>query len=217
MKFLALAALMGLSLNAATISFGPVSTTPSFNPGDQSSYVQFLNLPLFNPALGTLTGVEITVDTQLNKSGNMVNNGSNAASLGYTYGPTSIGVTGLGVVHSQVATAAFTVGQTFLNVPGSGGVVNIAALQEFDLGNVFNPGIAGFTGVGTTPYQVDAVANLFTSCGSGNCATNIATLMGAQISVTYTYTVDETGVPEPSTNLLMGAGLLLVGLIARKR
>lgn len=127
----------------------------------------------------------------------MVNNGSNAASLGYTYGPTSIALNGLGkVVHSQVATGAFTIGQTFLNVPGGGGVVNIAALQETDLGNVFNPGIAGFTGVGTTPYQVDAVANLFTSCGSGNCATNIATLMGAQISVTYTYTVDDTGVHE---------------------
>jgi hypothetical protein len=37
----------------------------------------------------------------------------------------------------------------------------------------------------------------------------------AQVAVTYNYT--PSGVPEPSTVLLAGAGLLVVGLVARKR
>lgn len=217
MKLLLLTALAGIGLQAATITFGPVSQLGGFNPGDQTSYSRLIQLPQFNPALGTLTGIEITVDTQMNKSGNLQNNGSSAAPLSYNYTLALITVNGTGVTHSQAGSVAFTAGETFLNVPGNGGQAIITSLQEQDLNNIFNPAnLAAFTGLGLMDYTVDASAILVTGCGSGNCQTNIATLMGAQMTITYTYDLPNNDVPEPTTFALFGLGIVGLGLLKRR-
>jgi hypothetical protein len=176
-------------------------------------------LPQFDSSLGTLTGVQITVDTQINKSGSMTNNGSIAATLSYGYNLAQITVNGEGVSHLQQATNTFTFGEVFLNVAGNGGTVQIQSLQEFDLANIFNPGnLSAFIGAGTVAYAVNGDANLLTGCGSGNCATNIFTRMGAQMTVTYTYEPDEENpIPEPTTFVLVGLGVLGLGLIGRRK
>src|SRR5690606_7492506 len=112
-------------------------------------------LPQFNSILGTLTGVEISIDSQINKSGSLVNNGSNAAPVSYTYTLAQISVTGEGVNYSQAATGTFTSGEIFASVAGEGGAVVIAELQEFSLDNLFNPGdLSAFIGAGTVAYAV---------------------------------------------------------------
>lgn len=209
--------LTAVGLQAATISYGPVSTSPNFDPGDQTNYSQTLSLNQFNPSLGTLTGVQITVDTQLQKSGSLVNNGTNATALSYFYQSGAITVNGEGVSHSQAASSTFLGGESFANIAGGGGVATIAFLQESDLGNVFNPGnLSAFIGTSTVDYLVNAGANLFTGCGSANCDSQIVTKMGAQMTVTYTYLPDTNEVPEPASFAMVGLGVLALGLIGRK-
>jgi hypothetical protein len=221
MRLLLATLLAGIGLQAATITLGPVAQTGGYNPGDQTSFVSQILLPQFNSALGTLTGVEISLDSQIIKSGSMTNNGSIAATLSYGYNLAQITVNGEGVSHLQQATNTFTFGEVFLNVAGSGGTVQIQTLQEFDLGNIFNPGnLSAFIGLGSVAYTVNGDANLLTGCGSGNCATNIITRMGAQMTVTYTYTpVPDDGdpIPEPTTFVLVGLGVLGLGLIGRRK
>ncbi len=203
-------------LQAATISYGPVSTTPGFDPGDQTSYTQTISLNQFDSSLGTLTGVQITVDTQLQKSGTLENNGSNAANLSYFYQSGSITVNGEGVTHTQDATATFLAGESFNGVAGGGGVATITFLQESSLGNVFNPlDLSAFIGLGTVDYAVNAAADLFTGCGNANCASNITTRMGARMTVTYTYEPSMNEVPEPASFAMVGLGVLALGLIGR--
>lgn len=202
---------------AATISYGPVSTSPNFDPGDQTSYAQTISLNQFNPTLGTLTGVQITVDTQLQKSGTLVNNGSNATNMNYLYQSGQITVAGEGVNHTQNASSTFIAGESFSNVAGGGGIATIAFLQETFLGDVFNPSnLSAFIGTGTVDYAVNAAANLLTGCGNANCASNIVTKMGAQMTVTYTYTPDTNEVPEPASFAMVGLGVLALGLIGRR-
>lgn len=209
--------LTAIGLQAATISYGPVTTSPGFDPGDQTNYLQTLSLSQFNPSLGTLTGVQITVDTQLQKSGSLINTGASATDMDYTYRSAGIAVTGAGVSHIQNASPAFLAGEFFLGVPGNGGSVTIAALQEFSLGNIFNPGsLSLFIGTGTVDYAVNAAANLLTGCGNGNCASNIVTTMGARIGITYTYEPDMNEVPEPASFAMVGLGVLALGLLGRR-
>ncbi len=218
MRLLLATLLAGIGLQAATITLGPVTSSGGYDPGDKTSYISNILLPQFNSGLGTLTGVAITVDTQINRSGSMVNNGSTAATLSYLYGTTDITITGEGVNHTQSATGAFTSGQTFNSVAANGGTVTIASLQEYDLSNLFNPGnLSAFIGGGTVAYVVNAQSNLFTSCGSGNCATNIDTRMGGQMTVTYTYEPDTNEVPEPASFAMVGLGVLALGMIGRRR
>ncbi|MDZ7638019.1 MAG: PEP-CTERM sorting domain-containing protein [Bryobacterales bacterium] len=218
MRLLLATLLAGIGLHAATITLGPIAQPGGYNLGDQTSFNTNILLPQFNAGLGTLTGVEITVDTQINKDGSLVNNGSNAAPVSYNYTLATISVTGEGVNHSQSASGTFTVGETFLNVAGGGGSVPISSLQEFDLGNIFNPGnLSAFIGGGTIAYAVNGSAILNTGCGSGNCATLINTRMGAQISVTYTYEPDTNEIPEPASFALVGLGVLALGLVGRRR
>lgn len=211
-----LLAVMGLQ--AATITLGPVSSAGGYSPGNQTSYSDSILLPQFNAGLGTLTGVEITIDSQINKSGSLVNNGSEAAPVSYSYTLAQISVTGSGVNYSQSATSTFTNGEIFGSVSGEGGSVVIAELQEFSLDNLFNPGdLSAFIGAGTVAYAVNASAILNTDCGSGNCGTLINTRMGAQMTVTYTYEPDVNQVPEPASIAMVGLGVLALGLVGRRR
>ena len=81
---LALAALSAASLSAATQTFS-VSTSPNFDPGPTVSYSTLLNLPGFNNALGTLTAVNLYVETQMNQGGTWRNDGGNQTTYGYGY------------------------------------------------------------------------------------------------------------------------------------
>ena len=218
MRLLLATLLAGIGLQAATITLGPVTSSGGYDPGDKTSYISNILLPQFDSGLGTLTGVEISIDTQINRSGSMTNNGSTAATLSYLYGTTQITITGEGVSHTQGATGAFTVGETFNSVAANGGTVTITSLQEYDLANIFNPGnLSAFIGSGTVAYAVNTQSNLFTSCGSGNCATNIDTRMGGQMTVTYTYEPDTNEVPEPASFAMVGLGVLALGMIGRRR
>lgn len=223
---LALAALSAASLSAATQTFS-VTTSPNFDPGPTVSYSTLLNLPGFNGALGTLTGVNLYIETQMNQGGTWRNDGGNQTTYGYGYiglngNPAArISVNGLGLLAAfiQDGTAGFTNFRSDTQDPGQTG--SFSTIQEFanngsgPLGPAVN--IAGFSNGGANiGYNVDAVAGFLSTCGNGNCSADIQTRMGARITVTYTYDERVDGVPEPTTQVLVGAGLLLVGLVSRR-
>jgi hypothetical protein len=223
---LALAAFSAASLSAATLTFS-VSTSPSFDPGPTVSYSTLLNLPGFNGALGTLTGVNLYIETQMNQGGTWRNDGGNQTTYGYGYiglngNPAArISVNGLGLLTAfiQDGTSAFTGFRSDTQNPGQTGT--FSTIQEF-ANNGSGPlgpsvSITGFSNGGANiPYSVDAVAGFLSTCGNGNCFADIQTRMGARITVTYTYDERVDGVPEPATQVLVGAGLLLVGLVSRR-
>ncbi|MFN7935155.1 MAG: choice-of-anchor E domain-containing protein [Bryobacteraceae bacterium] len=186
-------------------------------------------LPGFDNQGGTrtLTGVNLFIETQMNQGGTWRNDGGSPATYGYGYigiggAPAAqilVNGLGLGAAFIQNGTAAFTNFRSDLQNPG--GVGSFSTVQEFadNGGGPLGPAVplAGFDNGGALiPYQVLAQAGFLSTCTNGNCFSDIQTRMGARITVQYTYTVDETGVPEPSTNVLMGAGLLVIGLVSRK-
>ncbi|MDO9709865.1 choice-of-anchor E domain-containing protein [Paracraurococcus lichenis] len=87
--------------------------------------------------------------------------------------------------------------------------------QTYDANNPVFASLAPlFLGQGTLSLDVEALgASQFV--GSGNASARFTTLAGATATVTVNYTT--TPVPEPASLALLGAGLLGIGLVQRKR
>jgi hypothetical protein len=84
----------------------------------------------------------------------------------------------------------------------------------FQLGNIITSDLAAYIGSGVftvanVSANIDSSAPSSTLTGAGQ--------LGSFAQVTYTYSAPETGTPEPGSMMLLGGGLLMAGLIGRKK
>jgi len=214
-KYLALIALalpvaFGSSAMAATQVYGP-TTFGTYTAGTSGSF----NFPKFNPALGTLTGVDLAVTGNSYGGSNIATNTSEFAGEGTVNVGTDIHVSGPGslvVLSTPIETATGTAlaGGGQISVFGT----NSTDTEYADLPNIHHSDLSGYIGAGNVTYSFTSDTDTSTALlFSPNSTSSSPTTFEFIPVVTYTYT--PAPVPEPASLGLLGVGAL--GLLAKRR
>ena len=183
-------------LNSSTVASFTVSLT---NLSASSGSVA--TIPRFNPALGTLTAVDIEVNGQIEARASVENLERNAATIRVSHDG-ALTVTGQGgpielVSTTQTFTAVLGGYDGTTDFTGSSGITFPRRTSSItQTANVTDPmDLANFIGTGSVVYQAVATGTA-TSQGPGNFQISVLTTGSADITVRYLY--------EPSTALTPG-------------
>ncbi len=200
------------SANAASISYNDAFSFP-LSPGNAA-----VNLPQFDPSLGTLTSVTLAIDATVQADITAENDSNIAGNMG-------VDLTGIVTATSGAASAS-------ANVLQSAGPVAVAASDGnpgsgpdfFDFGTIsgtdsdtdtiLSP-LAPFIGLGTVAVAIS---------GNGGFAVNGVTdstltvsNFGTSGTVTITYNYQTPVIPEPSSVVLAGMACMAGVLVLRRR
>jgi hypothetical protein len=166
-----------------------------------TSYGFGAELPEFDPALGALTEVRLSMSAETIAAFVISSGGGGMARLGAGVAPNDGTLTILG---AGLASITFPYGNATGEVFGASSVpatlfepLSITDTETFTTPDVF----PYFTGPGTFAWKWEPTATV-TPAGPGNTAA--LRLVSYSASVTYTY----TAVPEPSTAAIAAVGLL---------
>lgn len=213
-SMLAGVAMVGLvagNAQAATIS-------DSFtNPLTTTEINQVGTLDLFDPNLGTLTGVQFNFDGSAQTIITLTNNASTAQNVSAT------GSVELYLSSTNLALNALF-GNPVISLSMPTGVQAIAGngiyvsplLIDSDSGGYGVANLAAFIGPGTFSVTCTSLSGITLVGGGGNIGSDQETSARCGAEIIYTYSTTPNGeVPEPASMLLLGSGLL--GLAARAR
>lgn len=205
--------------SAAVISFSDTIPTAPTNWAGAFSVSQF------NPTLGTLTSVQYTLTGTVDGSAAYENTAPTAEDITLnlsaeinvdTPGGGSIAVT---VTPLATVTESATAFDTVFDFDGTSGST-LGGLTDTDTASAtLVTGLAPFIGLGNIILAAEAVANSNGS-GSGNLITQFTSSANATLMIEYFYDLlpPPPSVPEPMSMSLIGAGLLgLGGLMRRKK
>ncbi len=203
--------------SAATISFADTygSTAVPFPAAPLAT------LSLFNPALGTLTKVTLTLDASTSGGTIAFDNEAGVptdVTLGIGAEVTAVGLAGVtavamplqtgskvGVAADNDAAADFIGTDSFSVVGGTG------TDSDFD---VLVAGLAVYIGLGTFDVDVSAVVlNFLSTTGGFGPIAPVPGVTAGTVTVEYEY----TAAPEPTTALLLASGLAALAAGRRRR
>jgi hypothetical protein len=205
--------LLAVLLNSAGAATVQYDATPI--PPTKTDWVGLLiSLPQFNPALGTLTAVEVTfesavvgevgvenladVTSDVDLSLSAVTEFRRGATLVLTLNP------------SHAETKSLPAHDGNLDWGGTSGAI-YAGFTGTDSDTYVPAVLADWIGVSTVDFTVSATATSQTN-GTGNIASYYKTNADAKAAVKYTY------IPEPASLLAFSAGLIgTFGAAARRR
>jgi hypothetical protein len=214
-----------LSLSASASISGPFTAYPSFgNILTDTDWFDTISLPKFNPALGTLTSISLTL------GGTVV---SDVQFESRDLAPTTITawVTGTLNLYSPddlLTPIVITIpiyneahGVTaYDNVLDYGGASGFSAndlTAATSNTEILTDGalLAAFTGAGNIDLPVEAFGETF-GAGPGNLSAIIATQASGYATIQYTYD-PAVAVPEPGSIGLAGSALLALAYYRRRR
>ena len=217
-KILAIAfvAVAGLSLRADTISY-----TNSF-ASSLTEWSTTVNLPKFNPSLGTLNSVDISLSSGINSVLHITNN-VNTSSYGTEASDLQIFIANpgsydlFGTSGGPVVDA--TTGSFHYNLPA---ILNwgtnspsLVTTGGADSGTITDSStLALFTGAGTEGLVANTITLLSGSHNGNQTQINVTT---ADLQSVITYDFTAAPVPEPTTFAMIGAGLASLGMVWRRR
>lgn len=192
---------------AASARAGMIDVVPFSLPVGPSQVT--VQVPQFDPALGTLTGAAISVSGTIQYLLDVFNTGPGAFSA---------------TVHDTLSfgTTPLMTGSTFSGgIPANQMVFTYspAALNFGPLTETFGPGLLGiFTGTGTVPFDLSLPAVTLDQF-SGSTVLNVLGFSGASGSITadYTFTPAATAAPEPASFGTLGLSLLFLSFVRRRR
>jgi hypothetical protein len=203
------------SAQAATISFmdsyGPTAVPSGAAP--------LATLSQFDPSLGTLTKVTLTLDADAS-AGSIAWDNEAAIPTDVTLG---IGaeVTALGLAGLSVIAIPLQIGSALGVAADNDGAADFVGTDSFTVnGGVGNDlqsnellaGMGAYIGLGTFDTTLSSVVeNFLSTTGGFGPIQQTPGVTSGTVTVTYEYTL----IPEPTTALLLGLGLL--GLAARAR
>jgi hypothetical protein len=211
---------------AASLAFASVAAqaaTRSYSNPFGSSPVPFsetLTLPKFNSSFGTLIGAKLTLAFDIVASVEVINLGDSAASFDSASAAFSISATSNGIDATSVAATATA-------NSSSGGNVNSGVGTKFIQGGltasgssiqtVGPSGLPSYIGGGSDSitFALSALEGTYNGVGS-NVGFGGSGSAAGTLSVTYDYT-PTSPIPEPSTAVLMGLGMLAIGASLRRR
>lgn len=201
-----------VAAQAVTISYSDTSTFPSV------PFSETLTLPKFNSSFGTLIGAKLTLDFNVVASIDVINLGNSAASFTSATASFPVSVTSNGAdatTFSATATASAAGGSVsaneILTVPGSASGSAVQAVLE--------GGLPSYIGGSSDTITFTLLANDGTYTGVGPTSLlfgGSGNVVGT-LTVEYDYTAPTSPIPEPSTAVLMGLGMLAIGASLRKR
>lgn len=218
--------LAGVLATAGAASAASLSYTESASVGMQNTNI--VNAPLsiqkFDSSLGTLTSVTVNFATDVTGSARFEHTGQGEndltvnlgalISLGINDDLSLLGLTPLTPGVSQTYTVGSFDGVLDFDGPSGKTINGLMAADSSSKTFTDTNDLAKFIGAGNLDFLFSATATSNVT-GSGNVATFITTLAGANISVVYNYETTQS-VPEPTAAL--GLGLFAgVGLLSQRK
>jgi hypothetical protein len=219
---------MGLSVAFALsvtslVANGQLTYTGNINPGTLGGTVT-TSLPMFNSALGTLTGVQVTLDFQVTPVATLINGTGSAMTFtpsdsvfaSLPGDPATPWTISLGSDNWMLAEPTVTTGP----IAGTGQLIASFGSLMFvggtsasaDLTDVSGSDFSAYTGAGDLSFGSSGGSIMSGSSGNGFFGGGSADVTGTA-SVTYDY----TPVPEPTTLALAGLGGLSLMFFRRRK
>ena len=218
MKRMIGSSLVVMSLATATQA-ASITHTDTF-PLSTTNWSDTLTIPKFDPALGTLTEVSITLsgDVEGDAKYESLDAGATSVSLNLAAeidlqrpdGSTLV-IT-LPLVNQTDSAEVFDGTIDFMGDSG-GEFTGLSGSQDEAASFTDAADLALFTGTDDIDLPIEA-SGRSTGSGAGNLITQFATSAGAEATVTYTFV--ELIIPEPTTAGMLG-GLTLLGLMRRRK
>lgn len=219
----------------------PATAPQTFTQTDWSGVSQKIQVPQFDPSLGTLTGATLSLYADANSTGSLQNTGgstatikSYAANLRVRLLPPSSSASGPGITTPATAATPFLLEALppLINVSNQ----SLAPDATLPFSQTGTRGASGpldlfaqagvlpfFEGTGLATMPVYTGTRTVANATGGNLVVTQNTAARAEAVVTYTYAAappppppDPVPVPEPRTAALLGAALLALGLIRRR-
>ncbi len=216
--FLSLSVLVLMAFTTAhATTVGPITTTTPVS-STLTDWSNNLSFAQFNPALGTLTSVELDLTSALTTSLTLTNTSGALGASGKAFTEVQISVgTALGL---------FDVPQIDQNSPKftfniaaggnvSSGIITFSgqSTSDYNLSNVSPSVMSAFTGTGNISLPATTFTQTWIQYSSGNVNQSQVTNASLTGDVIYTYT--PAPVPLPSALFLLGPGLF--GLLGLRR
>jgi len=210
MKYFGLAAaalMMTISASAATITVTcSVAGTNGAN-NFASAALNCAQLTAVQLGGNTLNSVEIQISDSFNQ-GNPATN-PNIFDFNYTAIDPDVKLLNSGLPNTCLTsgTGSASTCEDIISGQITGGTF-------YQLGNLITTNLAAYVGSGTF-----AVADVGVSVDASapNSSLTASGQLGSTAFVTYSFSAPTTGAPEPGSMMLLGSGLLVAGLIGRKK
>jgi len=223
MKLQALALTAMLCAATAGAQATPLSYNSNLLPDQSTNWSNYLDLPQFDPSLGTLQSVTVELFAHLAGSAKAESHNNTAANITLSLqaqlklanpnDPGSILVTTTSMLQRNFTAGSYDGAQDYA---GSSGVsfTNLITSASQSTSFLDASTLALFTGQGLVHAPLSATAGSGYS-GPGNVRSSLLTQAGGYATVRYEY--QPLAVPEPDTLALTLVGLAMLGLLTGRR